>query len=281
LDLVEGQSMGHAVRTCLLAMELGKRLGLPELQLSNVYFAALLKDAGCSANSVRIQAAFGDDHAAKHAVKLIDWSRKSDCLMYGLKNTYPGMPPLKRLIKLVEAANDKENAMDAVTAARCNRGSQIALMLGFGQEVAEAIRALDEHWDGNGAPSHMKGEEIPIVARILCLCQTLEVLASCLTKEGAFKVIRKRTGRWFDPQVAEVAMSLEHDEQLWQDMAGDFRGAVMRISSPAVDLNANATTVDQVCEAFASIIDAKSAFTGEHSKRVTQYARRTRPDARL
>ena len=38
-----------------------------------------------------------------------------------------------------------------------------------------AIRSLDEHWDGSGYPQGLRGEEIPLLARILGLAQTVEV----------------------------------------------------------------------------------------------------------
>ena len=59
--------------------------------------------------------------------------------------------------------------------ARCDRGAEIALLLGLEHETAEAIRALDEHWDGNGQPHGLRGEEIPLLARIVCLAQTAEI----------------------------------------------------------------------------------------------------------
>jgi len=44
--------------------------------------------------------------------------------------------------------------------------------MGFPEETAQAIRDLDEHWDGSG---YLEGEEIPLLARISCLAQTVEV----------------------------------------------------------------------------------------------------------
>ncbi len=272
LDLVEGQAVGHAVRTCLIAMRVGNRLGLTEGELADLYFAALLKDAGCSSNSVRIHAAFGDDHAAKHAVKLIDWTKKFDCLMYGLRNTHPGKSLPKRVVKMIETLNDREASMAALTQARCDRGAKIALQLGFGAAVAEAVLNLDEHWDGLGAPSNKKGEEIPIIARILCLAQTLDVLVPAVGRTAAFRTIKKRSGRWFDPAVASAAMSLENDHEFWYGMADDARGRALELATPATLQVATEVSIDSTCDAFASIIDAKSSFTASHSQRVTQYS---------
>ncbi len=50
LDLTEGQPMGHSIKTTILAMRLAEILGLSAEQRSDVYYATLIKDAGCSSN---------------------------------------------------------------------------------------------------------------------------------------------------------------------------------------------------------------------------------------
>ena len=65
-----------------------------------------------------------------------------------------------------------------LVAIRCERGAEIARMLGFHEETAEAIRALDEHWNGRGHPDGLRGEEIPLLARIVCLAQTVDVFVA-------------------------------------------------------------------------------------------------------
>ena len=76
LDLTEGEPPGHARRCCLIGMRLAATLGLDEAERSDLFYALLLKDAGCSANSSRMAALFGtDDHAAKRTSKRVDWAR--------------------------------------------------------------------------------------------------------------------------------------------------------------------------------------------------------------
>jgi HD-GYP domain-containing protein (c-di-GMP phosphodiesterase class II) len=50
-DLAMGQPMGHALRTCLLAVRLGESLGLREQELADVYHLALLRRIGCTGDS--------------------------------------------------------------------------------------------------------------------------------------------------------------------------------------------------------------------------------------
>ena len=74
--MVEGQSQGHIIRTCFIGMSLGKRLGLPDEQRSALFYALLLKDAGCSSIASKMSALFdADDFEAKRKVKTVNWSR--------------------------------------------------------------------------------------------------------------------------------------------------------------------------------------------------------------
>ena len=70
LDITEGQPAGHAVRTCLIGMRLAEELGLDDRRRSALFYALLLKDAGCSSNAAKMSSLFGaDDHTAKRDVK--------------------------------------------------------------------------------------------------------------------------------------------------------------------------------------------------------------------
>ena len=70
LDLTEGEPPGHAVRTRAIGMRLAEEIGLRSEQRSALFYALLLKDAGCSANAARMSALFAaDDHEAKRAMK--------------------------------------------------------------------------------------------------------------------------------------------------------------------------------------------------------------------
>src|SRR3954447_1381596 len=70
LDVTEGQPAGHAARSCAIGMKIAAVAGVPEEDLSSLYYALLLKDAGCSANAAGVAAFFGsDDQAYKRGRK--------------------------------------------------------------------------------------------------------------------------------------------------------------------------------------------------------------------
>jgi len=71
-----------------------------------------------------------------------------------------------------------------------------------------------ERWDGGGYPEGLKGEEIPIEARILAIADTFEAMTSArpyrpaLSREEVVKELRQSAGTQFDPKLVEVFIGL-------------------------------------------------------------------------
>ncbi len=107
--------------------------------------------------------------------KLTDWTATRDAARYAFKYAVPGRGRLaKAWHTLMLGAREKGSAR-AMTRTRCERGADIAAMLRLPAASAEAIRALDEHWDGRGLPFGLSGSGIPMLGRIVCLAQTVDV----------------------------------------------------------------------------------------------------------
>ena len=132
LDITEGQPPGHAVRTCLIGMRMGDVIRLSPEERSALFYALLLKDLGCSSNAARLSRIFkADDLALKQAHKLTDWSRGADSARYSYRHARSGGGRLARawqtvLVGLMEQGSGRE-----MTETRCERGADIAKMLGL------------------------------------------------------------------------------------------------------------------------------------------------------
>ena len=61
LDITEGQARGHTERSCLIGMRLAAALDLDDDARSSLFYALLLKDAGCSSNAARVCSLFQAD----------------------------------------------------------------------------------------------------------------------------------------------------------------------------------------------------------------------------
>ena len=267
LDLTEGQPMGHAVRSCLIGMRIADALGLEKAQRSALFYALLLKDAGCSSNSAKIASLFdNDDFDVKRQFKLVDQTKPIE----GLLSVCRISGSLGAFLRVLRPGAGVTKMM---TELRCERGAEIARMLDLPGEVAQAIYALDEHWDGHGHPHGLAEEEIPLLARILCLSQTVEVFHGGHGLDAALEMAQKRSGAWFDPQLVQALQALRSDSQFWDRLrADDIHLRVAELEPPDLRLGADDARLDRVAEAFASVIDAKSPYTLQHSVRVASIA---------
>lgn len=89
-------------------------------------------------------------------------------------------------------------------------GAEIVQSVNFPFDVTPLVRAHHEKWDGTGYPDGLKGEEIPMGARILTAVDCLDALASdrqyrkALPFDKAMGIVEAESGKSFDPRVVEV-----------------------------------------------------------------------------
>ncbi|MBK6842580.1 MAG: HD domain-containing protein [Gemmatimonadetes bacterium] len=273
LDLTEGQPLGHSVRACIIGMRLGQEIGLDEERLGALYYALLLKDAGCSSNASRMAALFGsDDRAVKPQMKVVDWDHKMRLAVETWRNTGLQSSIVSRVRYFLGIARQEQMSRDMI-AARCERGADIARRLGFPDETVTAIHSLDEHWNGNGYPEGRRGDEIPLFSRILNIAQTAEVFLAKGGSDAALAVLRERRGRWFDPALVDTVVGWRADGSWWNSVTAPDQMAHATLLEPAQHAReVDDAGLDRVAEAFAEIIDAKSPFTYKHSSNVAMYA---------
>jgi HD-GYP domain-containing protein (c-di-GMP phosphodiesterase class II) len=274
LDLTEGHPRGHTARSCLIGMRIARTLDLPATVREDLFYALLLKDAGCSSNATRVHQLFGgSDHQAKRAVWMRDWRLFREQFAYALEAVEPDGTLVQRFRKFARLAMLGPRGGRELFQIRCDRGAEIARVVGFSAGVAEAIRSMDEHWDGGGYPSGLRGPEIPLAARIIGVAQVVEIFAGEYGPARAMSVVRERSGRWFDPELAKACVALEHDGDFWRGVFGaNLEEAVAAAEPVERVVDADAAQLDRLARAFAWVIDAKSAFTYEHSERMADVA---------
>jgi len=274
LDITEGQPPGHAVRTCLIGMRVAERAGVPVEARGALFYALLLKDLGCSSNAARLSSLFGaDDRALKREHRLTDWSRPGPTLAYALRSAAPSASRMGRLFRVVSMALQEKGSGREMIQARCDRGADIASMLGFTEGTREAIRTVDEHWDGHGAPAGLAGTAIPLLGRIVGLAQSVEIFTSTFGVDAAIAMAVQRRGRWFDPALVDALGSFARDEAFWSAVLGRSPERHLGALEPEDQVVlADEGRLDDIARAFARVIDAKSPFTYLHSERVAELA---------
>jgi putative nucleotidyltransferase with HDIG domain len=275
LDITEGQPMGHSVRSCLIGMRIAEAISLPVDDRAALFYGLLMKDAGCSSSAAKVSALFGsDDRAFKYERALVDVRKPFAVLPHLWRHSAPGGTVRERAGRFATVLRASGDGARQLMEVRCERGADIARMVGLPEDTAAAIRALDEHWDGGGHPYGLAGEAIPLLGRILCLSQTVEVFLTAHGREAAMDVARARSGTWFDPALVAVLERLRDDARFWSALAAADDPAVLLEGVEPADtaLLADDDRLDRVALAFAKVIDAKSPYTFHHSEGVAQFA---------
>jgi HD-GYP domain-containing protein (c-di-GMP phosphodiesterase class II) len=95
-----------------------------------------------------------------------------------------------------------------------DRGCEILSPIREFRDILPAVRHHHERWDGTGYPSGLKGEEIPLHARILCVADSFDTMTAnrpyrpSIGLENAVQELRYCSGTQFAPEVVEVFMEV-------------------------------------------------------------------------
>ncbi|MBI1422094.1 MAG: HD domain-containing protein [Gammaproteobacteria bacterium] len=273
LDLTEGQPAGHCIRCCWIGMHIGKMLGMHQNDLWDLYYTLLLKDAGCSSNAARLYELYGsDERRIKHDFKTVNGDNLKEIARFVFANVDSSGGLVKKMQRLTNLVVHGEKFADELVETRCERGADIAMRLGFNEKIADGIRYLDEHWNGQGRPYHIRGDRIPIHSRIALLAQVIDVFFQAAGQDAAEAEVHKRRGSWFDPELVDVFMVLRHDQPFWQQLADDnIQLTIQNMAPESEPVMLSEERLDDITAAFGMIVDSKSPYTFNHSSRVAQY----------
>ena len=108
------------------------------------------------------------------------------------------------------------------------RGYQMLNKIPFLDEASEIVYAHHERYDGTGYPRGLKGEQIPLGARIAAIANTLDSITtdvpyrSARSRKAARAEIERWSGRQFDPEIVKVF--LEIPDSIWEDLRRQVEG---------------------------------------------------------
>ena len=275
LDLTEGQPAGHCVRACWIGSHVGRELGLGAAERSDLYYAVLLKDLGCSSNAARICELYeADDRAFKRGYKTVGTSLAAT-LRFVVAKTAPSAPIGRRIAAIGNIVKNGDEIAQEMILSRCTRGADIARSLRFSEGVCDGIYRLDEHWDGSGRPGRLKGKAIPRFAQIALLSQVADVFHSHAGREAAIDEVSRRSGSWLDPELCVAFARVAAKPDFWNGLASPMIDTKLLLLAPAAHGQVvDDDYLDDIAAAFGQVIDAKSPYTAGHSTRVAELAAR-------
>jgi HD-GYP domain-containing protein (c-di-GMP phosphodiesterase class II) len=123
-------------------------------------------------------------------------------------------------IRIPKAIINKPGPLDdeewALIETHTVQGEEMLLRVGgLLAEVGHIVRSCHERWDGTGYPDRLQGEQIPLVARIVCCCDAYNAMTTtrsyraAMTRDAALAELQAHSGNQFDPEVVAALRRVE------------------------------------------------------------------------
>ncbi len=269
IDLGFGQPMEHVLRQCLIAVRMAERLGLDDSQRADVYYTALLVNVGCHTDAHEQAKWFGDDFALK-AVKYKHDGRSLRMVAASLSQIGSGFSPLHRFRVGLEYLISGHREVDHMFAHHVAIARTLAEQLALPEGVLIALGGAYERWDGQGWPGGLKGEQVPVPARIAQLAEFVEVANRMGGVAAAKKLARERRGGQFDPTLADLLLA--DGDGLLSGLDSVAAWDAVIAAEPALARVVSGQQLDAALVAIANFIDLKSPYFLGHAQGVADLA---------
>jgi HD-GYP domain-containing protein (c-di-GMP phosphodiesterase class II) len=270
-DLANGNPPEKAIRTVVLAVEVGRRTGAPHPDLRDAYYVNLLRYLGCTAFAHEESARYGagDDIAVRRTMAMADVTDPVGTLGRIVRGIGPGAAAVERVRAVARLVGDGV-AMTRHAHAQCEASIRLAEVMGVGPGVTSALGFICERWDGRGAPGRVAGEALPLAMRLHHLADQVELAFHRDGREAAIALARRRSGGALDPALARAF--LRDADELLDTIDQPTVWERFLALEPGAPYSLPPERIDDVARAFAAFADLKSGYTLGHSTGVARLA---------
>lgn len=270
-DLGNGFLPETALRSCLLAVQLGHELGLRDSDLSDVYYLPLLRYLGCTAFAYEEATSFGgNDINFRNAFAGVDFGQPREVMGAALTRLAKDSGVTGRARAISAFISQGKTFGPKMASADCEVSSRLAERLGLSRGVVKGLGFVFERWDGTGIPDGVRGENIPVTACVVSLTHTLVTRLQRGEPLDAKALVARRAGTDFSPDVAAAFMRRADD--LLESISSESVWDQVLEAEPDSRPWLPATRLDEMATAFADFTDLKSPFTLGHSHGVARLA---------
>lgn len=267
-DLTRGHPPGEAMRACLMATELARRAGVGPADLRDVFYAALMRFAGCAATSHEAAAAFGgDDVVVRARGDLIDATRPIEALRF-----LAGLGHGTGKVRVVARGPQVARIVKESAQADCEVGADLTRRLRLPDGVRQSVLCAFERFDGNGSPDGLAGDQIPAAARFAAVGYTAVMFDAVGGALAAVAAVTRWTRRALDPAVTAVFLDAP-DELLALSRPDDLWSAVVDREPTPHRFFRDPTDLDEALAGFGDAADLKTPFFQGHSRGVAGLVR--------
>jgi HD-GYP domain-containing protein (c-di-GMP phosphodiesterase class II) len=269
-DNAFGQPLESQLRSCLLAAWICEAGGLDSNVRETAYWVALLRYIGCTGHAHEVATLFGDEIAIRAQTLVHDAANPTEVIRDVVAFATAGRTEEQRddIIRLIQTTAQQWAVHNFKSG--CEVADMLLQRLDFGPGVREALAFTFERWNGNGYPTHAKGDEIPLAMRVVHLSHDMEAIGRLFSPEKAVEAARDRRDRTYDPALVDLFVAHARD---WFDRLRTIEpwDAVLALEpEPRRMLDGDA--LDSALTVAADFIDLKSPYMGGHSRRCAQLA---------
>lgn len=165
---------------------------------------------------------------------------------------------------------------DDLKKEHCALGYKILDKLPLKKEIKKYILYHHEEWEGTG-PYGLKENSIPLASQIIHLADYFEIF---FIRNTEYKVVDydvniisrwldKYRNKMFQSYLCDAFLEVISKERFWLDLKSININLVLEIIEPGKNISIDIEDLQKISEAFSILIDAKSKFTYEHSKGIS------------
>jgi HD-GYP domain-containing protein (c-di-GMP phosphodiesterase class II) len=271
IDVGMVMPMEFGLRVCSRAVRLAQRMDLDVGLQRRVYYLALLRHIGCTAETSALAEYLGDEQAFRAGIGTRDVSDGRALFPYLLQLTVGSRPLAQRpaaLFHLVARAG----VMQQAGAAICEVARMLIDRLGFDADLRDALRddvtKVYERVDGRGFPHRLEPDQISLPAQVVQASEAVAMHLRLVGAEAATAMLRERRGRAYRADVVDALLDdatrlLTDPDDAWTEVLAMEPGGAPVLGPGGID---------DVLTAVADFTDLKSPSTAGHSRAVAGLA---------
>ncbi len=267
-DLGTGSAADESLARAVVATRLARALGCDAETVRDVVYASLLEHVGCTAYSVELAAALGDDVVATRMALQTDGMSARDAigaLVPALASaTGRSRPAVATALLRHSSAIEREGP-----AATCEVAREASRRLELTGPVQEALAHTTTSWDGRGVPA-VAGAAIPLATRLTHVAAIATLFTLLASSERAAAEVRRRAGTTLDPELAAACLG-RMDTVL--DGIGEVDAYELLLDAEPDPVRlVDDARVEHVTRVFGDMVDLKSPWLHGHSAAVAELA---------
>ncbi len=272
IDHGMGSPLEQGLYAALVAGRLASAVGVDSSTARSAFYTALLMHITCTTDAHVSAAVIAPGATPRHMDPVMFGSR-SEQMRGGLRALGEGHPNIvdrvgHTAVTLARAMRGRAAHFRAV----CEVGPMLSARLGLPPGVGHGLGMVTERWDGRGIPNRRSGPDLPMSLRIAHLARDASFQTGIRPIDEIDTLVRERSGRAFDPDVAAAflsdlrgILSRGDAESLWDDVLA---------AEPDPHSWLDGTQIDDALSAFGDFTDLASPCLSGHSSGVADLAAR-------